>query len=121
MAKQPAVGIVRLGARGPKAERGRPGKIVAGKPVTTTRNFSIDPTGKFFCGIWTSTKGKWAIEYREEEFVYMISGKCRLIDAAGRSQTFKAGDAFVIPSGFKGFWETLSPLKKYYAIYDAGA
>ena len=96
-----------LGAKGPKAERGRPGKIVAGKPVTTTRNFSIDPTGKFFCGIWTSSKGKWAIEYREEEFVYMISGKCRLIDAGGRSQTFKAGDAFVIPSGFKGFWETL--------------
>jgi uncharacterized protein len=121
MAKRSTIRIVRLGARGPKAERGRPGGIVAGKPVTTTRNFSTDATGKFFCGIWTSTKGKWAIDYREEEFVYLISGKCRLIDANGRAETFKAGDAFVIPSGFKGFWETLAPLKKYYAIYDSGA
>lgn len=121
MANKAAGGIIRLGARGPKPEHGRPGRIVAGKPVTTTRNFSTDATGKFFCGIWTSTKGKWAIDYREEEFVYMISGKCRLIDAGGRSRTFQAGDAFVIPSGFKGYWETLAPLKKYYAIYDSGA
>jgi uncharacterized protein len=121
MAKRSRNGIVRLGAKGPKAERGRPGKIVAGKPVTTTRNFSTDATGKFFCGIWTSTKGKWAIDYREEEFVYLISGKCRLIDRKGRAESFKAGDAFVIPAGFKGFWETLAPLKKYYAIYDSGA
>jgi uncharacterized cupin superfamily protein len=121
MAKTAQRGVIRLGAKGPRAERGRPDRVVAGKPVTATRNFSTDATGKFFCGIWTSTKGKWAIDYREEELCYLIAGKCRLIDSKGKAETFKAGDAFVIPSGFKGFWETLEPLKKYYAIYDPGA
>ena len=78
-------------------------------------------SGSFFAGIWTSTKGKWPVDYREEEFVYLIRGKVRLTSADGTSRSYKAGDAFMIPSGFKGFWETLEPVRKYYAIWDPNA
>lgn len=109
--------IVRFDRKGPKLERGKPGKVLAGKPATTTRNFFTDGSGQLFSGIWSSTKGKWSVTYDEDEFIYLISGKCRLTDADGHAETFKADDAFVIPKGFTGTWETLETLKKYYVIY----
>ena len=38
--------------------------------------------------------------------------------AAGKAETFKAGDSFVIPGGFAGTWETVQPVKKLYAIFE---
>jgi hypothetical protein len=42
----------------------------------------------------------------------------QLTDAEGHAETFGAGSAFLIPAGFKGSWETLETLKKYYAIFE---
>jgi uncharacterized cupin superfamily protein len=36
----------------------------------------------------------------------------------GMERTFRAGDAFVSPSGFTGIWEVVEPAKKVYAIYE---
>ena len=30
------------------------------------------------------------------------------------------GDGFVIPIGFKGTWETLKPVRKWYVIWQPG-
>lgn len=111
----------KIGGRGAKIEKGAPANPLSGKPRTTTQNFYTDATGALFCGIWTSTKGKWPVEYKEEEFIYLIKGKVKLTAADGRSRTYKAGDAFVIPLGFAGTWETLEPIRKYYAIWDRSA
>jgi len=109
---------VRIGGKGPKAEKGAPASPISGKPKTTTQNFYTDATGTFFSGIWTSTKGKWPVSYAEEEFVYLLSGKVKLTATNGQSKTFKKGEAFVIPAGFTGSWETLAPIRKFYAIQD---
>ena len=34
----------------------------------------------------------------------------------GRKWTLKAGDAFIIPAGFKGTWETVEKVRKHYVI-----
>jgi phosphoethanolamine N-methyltransferase len=109
---------VKIGGKGPKAEKGAPSAPISGKPKTTTQNFYTDATGSFFSGIWTSTKGKWPVSYKEEEFVCLISGAAKLTAANGKSKTFKKGEAFMIPAGFTGTWETLRPIKKFYAIQD---
>jgi uncharacterized cupin superfamily protein len=31
------------------------------------------------------------------------------------------GDGFVIPAGFKGVWETLKPVRKWYVTFEAKA
>ena len=36
----------------------------------------------------------------------------------GQRWQFSAGDAWVIPAGFAGFWETLEPARKRYAIFE---
>ncbi len=113
--------IVRLGADPPAAETGRPARVVAGDPLTTVRNYYADPTGRFFAGVWDSTPGKWQVDYAEEELCVLLAGVVRLTGADGTSETFRPGDAFVIPKGFAGTWETVEPVRKFYAIYEPGA
>jgi len=39
-------------------------------------------------------------------------------DSTGKTEEYKAGDAFVIPRGLNGVWETVEPVKKFYAIHQ---
>ena len=110
--------IIRFGAEPPAVEEGKPGNPISGAPVTRLQNYFTDATGQFFSGIWESTPGKWPVDYTEDEFCLLLAGTVELIDARGRSARFKAGDAFVIASGFKGTWETVDPVKKLYAVYE---
>jgi len=48
-------------------------------------------------------------------------GRVRLSDDHGHDWTFDVGDAFLVPSGFQGWWETLEPAQKFYAIYEPPA
>jgi uncharacterized protein len=113
-----ATKLLRLGSNPPTPETGKPGNVLAGNPTTTTHNYFTDATGCFFSGIWESTPGKWTIDYSENELCYLIEGKATLTDADGHAETFGSGSAFIIPAGFKGSWETIEKLKKYYAIYQ---
>jgi uncharacterized protein len=47
----------------------------------------------------------------------LLAGKVRITDEDGESQTYEAGDAFVIPRGFRGIWETVEPVRKFYATH----
>ena len=111
--------IVRFGVNPPAAEEGKPSAVLAGDPTTRLQNYFTDQSGQFFAGIWESTVGKWPVSYSESEFCAILEGKCVLTDAAGKAETFVKGESFVIPSGFVGTWETMEPLKKLYAIFEA--
>ncbi|HVO02348.1 MAG TPA: cupin domain-containing protein [Candidatus Cybelea sp.] len=111
--------IIRLGVNPPPAEEGRPAAVISGSPVTSAANYFTDATGQFFAGVWESTVGKWPIRYTESELCVILEGRVVLIDEAGRAEAFGKGDSFVIPSGFTGTWETVEPVKKLYAIFEA--
>jgi uncharacterized cupin superfamily protein len=113
--------IVRIGTNPPPAEESRPATVLAGDPLTRTLNYYTDPTSCFFAGVWESSPGKWRVSYTENEFVALLGGKVVLTADDGRAETFGAGDAFVIPAGFSGTWETVEPVRKLYAIYQAPA
>ena len=40
-----------------------------------------------------------------DEFVYILSGKLILTDIDGETHEYAAGDSFVIPKGWRGYWE----------------
>jgi len=112
--------IVRFdSANTPEPESGHPATILQGNPRTVTRNFFSDQTGQFFSGIWESTRGKWRVSYTENEFVHMLEGEAILTAADGMAETVRAGDSFVVPAGFEGTWESLTDVKKLYAIFEA--
>src|ERR1700744_3553556 len=93
-------------------------KILAGIPRVRVSNQYSDAHGEFFCGIWTSTAGKWRVRYTEHEFCVIIEGRVRIESANGEKHEFKAGAAFFFPAAFEGTWEGTEPCKKWYAIFE---
>lgn len=106
------------GASAPTPEVGQAGpeKLLKGEYKTRTWNHFTGESDRLYCGIWESTPGKVTIDYKEWEFCHFIAGKAKLTNEAGKSWTLKAGDAFIIPAGFKGTWETIEKVKKHYVI-----
>ena len=95
-----------------------PENILAGIPRARASNQYSEPTQQFYCGLWTSTTGKWRVRYTEHEFCVLIEGRVRIESASGEKHEMRAGDAFVVPAGFEGIWEVIEPCKKWYAIFE---
>lgn len=93
-------------------------RIIEGNPAQAAHNLFASTDGRFNSGIWESQPGKWRVVFSESEFCYLIAGKLIVTGDDGSVRTFKAGDAFVSPSGFTGTWEVVEPAKKYYAFYE---
>src|SRR5688500_17148495 len=88
-----------------------PLRLAPGSPMPDqfARNLFSDAGGRFHTGIWRSGRGAWRVSYTENELCVLTEGRVRLSDDAGHSWTFGPGDAFVVPSGFSGLWETVEP------------
>jgi uncharacterized cupin superfamily protein len=95
-----------------------PENILAGIPRARASNQYSEPTQQFFCGLWTSTLGKWRVRYTEHEFCVIIEGRVRIESVTGEKHEMRAGDAFVVPAGFEGIWEVTESCKKWYAIFE---
>ncbi len=95
-----------------------PSRLLAGRPVHALRNHYTDRTGQFLSGEWSSTVGRWQVrcDPREEEFCILLEGTVRLEAADGQVHEMHAGDAFVVPAGFEGIWENITPVRKFYAV-----
>lgn len=93
-----------------------PDRVVEGNPHHTTKMHFESPDEGLIAGTWTSTPGKWHAFIDRDEFCTIISGHVRLIDEAGNAQTFKTGDAFLIPNGFRGFWDVVETTTKHFVI-----
>jgi uncharacterized cupin superfamily protein len=90
-------------------------------PAQTARNLFTDSSGRFFSGVWSSTRGAWRVIYTENELCVLTQGRVRISDDAGRSWTFGPGDCFVVPAGFEGLWEVIEDAQKVYAIFEPSA
>ena len=117
MSEQPRIVVMDRLQTGESANPS-PEKILAGIPRTRLSNQYADSTQQFFCGLWTSTSGKWRIRYTEHEFCVLIEGRVRIESISGEKHDLRAGDAFVVPAGFEGIWEVVEPCKKWNAIFE---
>ena len=104
------------GAPKVKVEKAAPEKQVAGKTVTQTWNHFVGEDERLYCGIWESNKGTVKVSYDEWEFCHFIQGEAILTREDGRRWQLTKGDAFIIPAGFRGTWETVRKVKKHYVI-----
>ena len=111
------------GEEAPEAERGQadPDVLLEGEYNTATYNHWTGEDGRLYCGIWECTAGTVRVDYMEWEFCHFIEGEAVLSNEAGQSWRLKKGDAFIIPPGFKGTWETVKPVRKHYVILTAKA
>jgi len=93
-----------------------PDRVVDGDPQHVTRLQFESPDKRLIAGTWTSTPGKWHAFTDRDEFCYILAGRCRLIDADGNASDYKTGDAFLIPNGFRGYWEVIETTTKHFVI-----
>lgn len=104
----------------PEPQRYRPpaDRIVSGDPAQVAWNLHSSADGHFHSGIWECAVGKWCVVFTETEFCHLLAGVIVVTAEDGNERTFRAGDAFVSPAGFTGWWDVREPARKYYAIYE---
>ena len=118
--------VIRLNSDGPEGT-GLPfwgnlenENVIEGDPVETGYNFFTDASGQLTAGVWECTPCTTQTDsYPVDELCYILSGTVVISDDAGHSETFKAGDCFVIPKGSSCTWHMPETTRKYYVIFDA--
>jgi len=93
-------------------------RTIDSDPLHTIQSFFQNPTGELAAGVWESTPGKWRAFTDRDEFCYIIEGHVVLTNEEGQAQTFRTGDAFLIPNGFRGTWEVVETTRKHYVILN---
>ena len=99
----------------PAAER-----CIGTPPQRSTWSVYQGDGGAVDCGVWACEPGAWRIAFHgnRHEFFHVLEGHLRITDADGTAKEFGPGDACVIPAGFKGVFEVLTPVRKYYVMMD---
>ncbi|WAH55315.1 cupin domain-containing protein [Pseudomonas silvicola] len=89
------------------------------KPVFSECLFG-ESGGPANSGFWASEPGCIEVAFNQDQFEFcsILEGQVRLTDSQGRVELYNAGDAFIMPGGFKGTWETVQPVRKFYVICD---
>ena len=93
-------------------------RTIDSDPVHDIGHYFENQTGALTAGVWQSTPGKWQAFVDRDEFCYIIEGHVILTNDEGHAQTFKTGDAFLIPNGFRGTWEVVETTRKHYVILN---
>jgi len=91
----------------PKAIRAEPGKHAMKELFG----------GEFSVYVYETEPG--LLEFEEfpfDEFVQILSGTAVITDASGTSQTFNAGDSFIVPKGFSGTWEAQGEYREMFIM-----
>ena len=95
-----------------------PEKLLSGNSATSLWNAFSDKSEQFHVGLWSSEPCALKVSYDENELCVITQGDVRVTDNKGRVFEYTAGDAFVIPAGFEGVWESLTSVTKIYAVFE---
>ena len=92
-------------------------RLISGAPVLTSWNQVSAFGGKVDIGVWQATPGEQrSVKDGICEYCHILEGVVELIAEDGSSQTFRAGDSFVMQPGFRGVWRTIETVRKIYVI-----
>lgn len=93
-------------------------ELLAGLPMGQDFAYFQRPEAKLRAGIWRSTAYTERYEeYPADEFMVVLDGEVTL-ENDEISETFRKGDAFFVPKGFKGIWRQPVAMLKFYVIVE---
>jgi uncharacterized cupin superfamily protein len=73
---------------------------------------------RFSCGLWQRDVQRRYFERPYHEIAFIIEGQVEVTDDDGNLVVAGPGDVLITPKGSKGYWKSLGPVKKFWAIYD---
>ena len=92
--------------------------LISETPMGADHAYFDRANPKYRMGIWRSQPyTEFYDSYAADEFMYVLEGEVTL-EAEGFSETYRKGDAFFVPKGFRGFWRQTEPMLKYYVIIE---
>jgi uncharacterized cupin superfamily protein len=79
------------------------------------RHGYIDDVGEgITCGVWQATPFTMTPHlYSINEFMLVLQGSVTLVNTGGGETTVRAGDSFVVPQGWDGYWKQLEFFRKF--------
>ncbi|HEY4162566.1 MAG TPA: cupin domain-containing protein [Dongiaceae bacterium] len=111
--------------RAPKEPSPPPPSEVLNGPVPEQhgQDCYVDPSGRFQIGTWdTSYYHRKVVPFPRYELMHFLEGGVSTTDAAGNTQSFKAGDTLFIPMGARADFKVAGDyLRKIYVIFAPGA
>jgi len=117
--------IIRFEPKGPagvgleKIVELKPEILESGSPLERAHNYYTSPSGVLTAGVWECTPHQTILyPYPVDEFMLVLEGSVNIVHADGHEETFRAGDAFVIPKGLPCAWKQTENIRKYYVILD---
>lgn len=112
---------IRFSATGPEGWQAAPdqplehAELLNGTPVGLDHAYLAKPglrAGIWRCGAYTERYEHYPVD----EFMVVLDGEVTLTSDGGAPQTFRKGESFLLPKGFKGVWHQPGPMLKYYVI-----
>ncbi|MDI1351028.1 cupin domain-containing protein [Aquabacterium sp.] len=114
------VSIVRMAQpdEGGAIDHPRPERLVRGNPRRETWPLYETADGVTSVGIWACEVGMWRIVFapNKEEYFFVLEGHVRLHARDGAAVDVRAGEGAVIPAGFEGAFEVVSPVRKHFVV-----
>ena len=102
----------------PVEDRPAVSRAIGVPPLRLTSERYAADDGALSIGDWACEPGAWRIAFADnkEEFFCIRHGRVQLIAENGHAEAFGPGEAAVIPAGFRGVFEVLEAVEKYYVI-----
>lgn len=94
--------------------------VVSGQLKQSGHTYLDNDKGVFTSGVWECTAGELLPgPYDVDEMMIVLDGAITIDHESGSSQTFTAGQSFVIPKGTPCQWKQTQTARKFWAIYDS--
>ena len=89
-------------------------------PVQHTHLYHEDDDLGLYVGVWdTTSMTETAGAYPCDEFMWLIEGQAKIENSeTGESEVVRAGEAFVIPRGYRCRWRQSGYLRKFFVILE---
>ncbi|TIX46226.1 MAG: DUF861 domain-containing protein [Mesorhizobium sp.] len=93
-------------------------ELIEGLPVGRDYAYFSRPERGVKSGIWRcGPYSEHYANYPADEFMVVLEGDVTL-EGDGFSETYRKGDAFLLPKGFRGVWRQPVPMVKFYVIVE---
>jgi uncharacterized cupin superfamily protein len=79
---------------------------------------ALSPDEKFSSGFWQRDIQRRRFERPYHEVAYIITGEVEVTLEDGTVLHAGPGDILDTPKGSKGFWKNLTPVRKFWAVYE---
>lgn len=98
-----------------------PGDVVQTKGMKPLGRKDIE-TGGIVAGTWACNAGKVLINgHPVNEACFVVRGSVTIADESGRAETFKVGEGFLLPRGFRGVWSNSDDFAKLFMAVENDA